>query len=153
GDDIEVFADDTRSAPVATLHALRQQMARENRRDRANTALADFIAPRESGLADYIGAFAVTAGIGEAEALARHIQSTDDYGPSCSRRLPTGSQRPSLSACMSARAASSGVTLRARSFPPGRSLRRSIAASVRRPDIPRSPTIPRKPPSSACSMP
>jgi 5-methyltetrahydrofolate--homocysteine methyltransferase len=55
-------------------------MARENRTDRANTALADFIAPRESGLADYIGAFAVTTGIGEAEALARHIDATDDYG-------------------------------------------------------------------------
>ena len=62
------------------LHTLRQQMARENRTDRANTALADFIAPRESGLADYIGAFAVTTGIGEAEALARHIDATDDYG-------------------------------------------------------------------------
>ena len=42
-----------------------------DRRDRANTALADFVAPKESGLADYVGAFAVTTGIGEAEALAR----------------------------------------------------------------------------------
>ena len=55
-------------------------MARENRTDRANTALADFVAPKESLLADYVGAFAVTAGIGEAEALARHIDKTDDYG-------------------------------------------------------------------------
>jgi 5-methyltetrahydrofolate--homocysteine methyltransferase len=55
-------------------------MARENRSDRANTALADFVAPRESGLADYIGAFAVTAGIGEAEALSARIDKTDDYG-------------------------------------------------------------------------
>ena len=55
-------------------------MARENRRDRANTALADFVAPKESGLADYVGAFAVTAGIGEAEALAKYIDKTDDYG-------------------------------------------------------------------------
>ena len=55
-------------------------MARENRRDRANTALADFVAPRETGLADYVGAFAVTSGIGEAEALARHIDKIDDYG-------------------------------------------------------------------------
>src|SRR6185295_18227575 len=73
GDDIELFADPARKSHLATLHTLRQQMARENRSDRANTALADFIAPRESGLVDYIGAFAVTAGIGEAEALARHI--------------------------------------------------------------------------------
>ncbi len=80
GDDIALFADDGRGSQVATLHTLRQQMARENRTDRANTALADFVAPGETGLADYIGAFAVTAGIGEAEALAKHIDKTDDYG-------------------------------------------------------------------------
>jgi 5-methyltetrahydrofolate--homocysteine methyltransferase len=61
------------------LHTLRQQMGGDGRRERANTALADFVAPRESGLADYVGAFAVTTGIGEAEA-ARHIDTTDDYG-------------------------------------------------------------------------
>ena len=67
-------------APLAMLHTLRQQMGGDGRRERANTALADFVAPKETGLADYIGAFAVTAGIGEAEALARHIDKTDDYG-------------------------------------------------------------------------
>jgi 5-methyltetrahydrofolate--homocysteine methyltransferase len=80
GDDIELFVDEDRGAPLAVLHTLRQQMARENRTDRANTALADFVAPKETGLADYVGAFAVTAGIGEAEALARHLAKTDDYG-------------------------------------------------------------------------
>jgi 5-methyltetrahydrofolate--homocysteine methyltransferase len=80
GDDIALFADDTRSRQIATLHTLRQQMARENRKDRANTALADFVAPKATGLADYIGAFAVTSGIGEAEALATYIDKTDDYG-------------------------------------------------------------------------
>src|SRR4030095_547885 len=70
GDDVELFTDDTRKAPLAPLHTLRQQMARETRRDRANTALADFIAPGETGLADYVGAFAVTAGIGEEDAQA-----------------------------------------------------------------------------------
>jgi 5-methyltetrahydrofolate--homocysteine methyltransferase len=80
GDDIALYADDARQRPAGVLHTLRQQMARENRTDRANTALADFVAPRESGLADYIGAFAVTAGIGEAEAMAAHIAKTDDYG-------------------------------------------------------------------------
>ena len=74
-----MFADDKRKDVQATLHTLRQQMARENRRDRANTALADFVAPKESGLADYVGMFAVTAGIGEAEALAKYIDKTDDY--------------------------------------------------------------------------
>jgi 5-methyltetrahydrofolate--homocysteine methyltransferase len=80
GDDIALYADDARRRPLAALHTLRQQMARENRQDRANTALADFVAPGETGLADYIGAFAVTAGIGEAEALAAHVAKTDDYG-------------------------------------------------------------------------
>jgi len=79
GDDVALFADDKRNDVQATLHTLRQQMARENRRDRANTALADFVAPKESGLADYVGMFAVTAGIGEAEALAKYIDKTDDY--------------------------------------------------------------------------
>ncbi len=80
GDDIEVYADETRQTPIATIHTLRQQMARENARDRAHTALADFIAPKSTGIADYIGGFAVTAGIGEEDALARHVAATDDYG-------------------------------------------------------------------------
>jgi 5-methyltetrahydrofolate--homocysteine methyltransferase len=80
GDDIELYEDGARRTRLAMLHTLRQQMARENRRDRANTALADFIAPKETGLADYVGAFAVTSGIGEAEALAAYIDKTDDYG-------------------------------------------------------------------------
>jgi 5-methyltetrahydrofolate--homocysteine methyltransferase len=79
-DDIEVHADASRASRLAVLHTLRQQMARAAGRERANTALADFIAPAESGIADYVGAFAVTAGIGEAEALVRHIDRTDDYG-------------------------------------------------------------------------
>ncbi len=48
GDDIELYGDDTRKTPLATLHTLRQQMARENRRDRANIALSDFVAPKET---------------------------------------------------------------------------------------------------------
>jgi len=80
GDDIDLYSDAKGLDRLAVLHTLRQQMARENRADRANTALADFVAPNDSGLVDYVGAFAVTAGIGEAEALARHIDKTDDYG-------------------------------------------------------------------------
>jgi 5-methyltetrahydrofolate--homocysteine methyltransferase len=79
-DDIEVFTDETRSSRLAMLHTLRQQMARDATRERAHTALADFIAPKATGIADYIGAFAVTTGIGEEAALERHIAKTDDYG-------------------------------------------------------------------------
>ncbi|HWC94104.1 MAG TPA: vitamin B12 dependent-methionine synthase activation domain-containing protein, partial [Pseudolabrys sp.] len=77
GDDILVYGDDTRARPLATLHTLRQQLSK--REGRANSALADFIAPRESGLADYIGAFAVTAGIGEDEVAERFKRANDDY--------------------------------------------------------------------------
>jgi 5-methyltetrahydrofolate--homocysteine methyltransferase len=79
GDDIALYADDTRKAERARLHTLRQQIARDPSRDRAHTALADFVAPKETGLADYVGAFAVTAGIGEEEAIKAHIKATDDY--------------------------------------------------------------------------
>jgi 5-methyltetrahydrofolate--homocysteine methyltransferase len=77
GDDIAVFGDEARSEPVAVLHTLRQQLAR--REGRPNLALADFIAPRTSGLADYIGAFAVTAGIGEDALAERFKAANDDY--------------------------------------------------------------------------
>jgi 5-methyltetrahydrofolate--homocysteine methyltransferase len=76
-DDIELYADDHRAKPLATLHTLRQQMARE--RKRPNLALADFVAPKESGVADYIGAFAVTAGIGEEDVARRFERANDDY--------------------------------------------------------------------------
>ncbi len=79
GDDIKVFADEARSEELATLHTLRQQIARDPKRNRAHTAAADFIAPLETGLQDYIGGFAVTAGLGEDEAIAEHIATTDDY--------------------------------------------------------------------------
>ncbi len=77
GDDIELYTDDSRSNVLATLHTLRQQMARDN--DRANFALADFVAPKDSGLADYIGGFAVTAGIGEEDVARRFERANDDY--------------------------------------------------------------------------
>jgi 5-methyltetrahydrofolate--homocysteine methyltransferase len=80
GDDIELYTDDTRTKQRATLFTLRQQIARDPSRDRAHTALADFIAPKETGLADYVGTFAVTAGIGEEDAIRTHFKATDDYG-------------------------------------------------------------------------
>ncbi len=77
GDDIAVFADETRDAPIARLRTLRQQLTR--REGRANVALADFVAPRASGLSDYVGAFMVTAGIGEDEIADRFKRANDDY--------------------------------------------------------------------------
>jgi 5-methyltetrahydrofolate--homocysteine methyltransferase len=85
GDDILVFADKARGTPIATLHTLRQQLAR--REGRANVALADFVAPRASGLADYIGAFAVTAGIGEEAVAERFKRANDDYSAIMAKAL------------------------------------------------------------------
>ena len=78
-DDIEVFTDENRSGVLATIHTLRQQMARD-RADRANRALADFVAPRETGLADHIGGFAVTAGHGTDDVVRDFEGRHDDYG-------------------------------------------------------------------------
>jgi 5-methyltetrahydrofolate--homocysteine methyltransferase len=77
GDDILVYGDETRARPIAVLHTLRQQLTR--REGRANVALADFVAPRTSGLPDHIGAFMVTAGIGEDDIAERFKRANDDY--------------------------------------------------------------------------
>jgi len=75
-DDVIVWTDETRTTELARFHTLRQQMAKSG--DKANLALADFVAPTGQG-ADYIGAFAVTAGLGEAEVIARFKAAGDDY--------------------------------------------------------------------------
>jgi 5-methyltetrahydrofolate--homocysteine methyltransferase len=85
GDDILLFADEARRTPIAELHTLRQQLHR--REGRANIALADFVAPRASGLADYIGAFAVTAGIGEERIMERFKLANDDYSAIMAKAL------------------------------------------------------------------
>jgi len=77
GDDILLYADDTRKTRIATLHTLRQQL--EKREGRFNAALSDFIAPAASGVPDYIGGFAVTAGIGEDVIADRFKNANDDY--------------------------------------------------------------------------
>ena len=77
GDDIELYTDESRKTPFVTLHTLRQQMARDP--SRPNLALADFIAPKDSGVADYIGGFAVTTGIGEEDIARRFELANDDY--------------------------------------------------------------------------
>ncbi len=76
-DDIVVFSDDSRTTELARLHTLRQQMTRDRRR--ANYALADFVAPLDSGVPDYIGAFVATSGHGCEEAANRFQSANDDY--------------------------------------------------------------------------
>ena len=76
-DDIAVYADESRTQTLMTWHNLRQQMKKPA--DRANLCLADFVAPKDSGKPDYLGAFVVTAGIGEDERAQAFEAAHDDY--------------------------------------------------------------------------
>ncbi len=77
GDDVEIYTDESRTQVLTTFHMLRQQ----NRKPpgKANMCLADFIAPKSSGIPDYLGGFAVTAGIGMESQLEVFEKDNDDY--------------------------------------------------------------------------
>ncbi|MCA1492740.1 methionine synthase [Sinorhizobium alkalisoli] len=77
GDDIRLFTDEARESKLATFFTLRQQLAKRD--GRANVALADFVAPVESGTHDYLGGFVVTAGIEEVAIAERFERANDDY--------------------------------------------------------------------------
>jgi 5-methyltetrahydrofolate--homocysteine methyltransferase len=76
GDDVELYADDGRDKVLETVHFLRQQMKKTRG---ANMCLADFVAPKDTGVKDFMGAFAVTAGHGCAERAAAFEAAHDDY--------------------------------------------------------------------------
>jgi 5-methyltetrahydrofolate--homocysteine methyltransferase len=77
GDDIEIYTDESRTRVAMTCHTLRQQ--HEKPAGKPNLALADFVAPKDSGVKDYLGAFAVTAGIGIDRRVAEYERNHDDY--------------------------------------------------------------------------
>ncbi len=77
GDDVEVYKDETREQVAAVIHTLRQQD--EKPPGKPNRALSDFVAPKETGLKDYVGGFAVTAGIGADELAKKYQADHDDY--------------------------------------------------------------------------
>jgi len=77
GDDVQIYADEQYAEPIARLHMLRQQS--EHRPGVPHRSLADYVAPRDSGLHDYVGAFAVTTGLGVAEKVAEFKRANDDY--------------------------------------------------------------------------
>ncbi len=77
GDDIIIYQDDSRATERCRLHNLRQQLALRN--NAPNCSLADFIAPVGSGIADYVGAFAVTTGFGADELAVQYAAAHDDY--------------------------------------------------------------------------
>jgi len=77
GDDVEIYTDESRSEVLTTLHNLRQQQ--EKAKGKPNRCLSDFVAPKESGVKDYIGSFALTASIGIDERVAEYEKNHDDY--------------------------------------------------------------------------
>jgi 5-methyltetrahydrofolate--homocysteine methyltransferase len=77
GDDVEIYTGETRDAVLTTLNFLRQQKGKPDGQPHA--CLADYVAPKDSGVGDYFGAFAVTAGIGIEEHVARFERTHDDY--------------------------------------------------------------------------
>ena len=77
GDDIEVYKDEKRDKVVDVLHHLRNQQIKDE--DESNACLSDFIAPKETGINDYVGAFAVTCGIGIEEHAQKFEANKDDY--------------------------------------------------------------------------
>ncbi len=85
GDDIVLYKDESRNEELGVMHCLRQQIAK--REGGANYCLADFVAPEETGIADYIGGFAVTAGIGEEEFSSAHDERHDNYAAILSKAL------------------------------------------------------------------
>ncbi|QDG37739.1 methionine synthase [Alteromonas mediterranea] len=76
GDDVEIYSDESRTKVSGVGHHLRQQTLKDKF---ANYCLADFVAEKSSGIEDYVGAFAVTGGIGEDELADSYIQAGDDY--------------------------------------------------------------------------
>ena len=78
GDDVVLYTDETRKTVLTTFHTIRQQVHRE-RESVPNLALSDFVAPLDSKRADYLGAFVVTAGIGEDEIITKFRADKDDY--------------------------------------------------------------------------
>jgi cobalamin-dependent methionine synthase I len=87
GDDIELYNDAERGAVLDRFHFLRQQANKEG--SEPCRSLADFIAPKDTGLADHIGAFAVTSGIGLKELCDRWRSETTNITPSGRKRWPT----------------------------------------------------------------
>ncbi|MCW2767283.1 MAG: hypothetical protein JWO11_3242, partial [Nocardioides sp.] len=77
GDDIDVYTDESRTEVLTTLHNLRQQG--DHREGVPNRSLGDFVAPRETGLPDHVGAFAVTAGLGAEAKIREFKEQVDDY--------------------------------------------------------------------------
>ena len=110
GDDVEVYADEARSSVLTTLHGLRQQG--QHRDGVANKCLSDFVAPKETGVADHVGASRSPRASGSRSTSGSSRTTSTTTRRSCSRPSPTGSPRRSRSASTRRSGASCGATPR-----------------------------------------
>jgi 5-methyltetrahydrofolate--homocysteine methyltransferase len=85
GDDVVLWTDETRTQPLQSVHFLRQQLDKKD--ERPNYCLADFVAPRTSGVPDWMGGFAVTAGIGLDAVVAEYEAANDPYSAILAKAL------------------------------------------------------------------
>ena len=85
GDDVEVYTDDSRATLLTTFHFLRQQV--DKGQGQPNFCLADYVAPKSSGLKDYLGTFAVSAGFGTEELCREFEKQHDDYNSIMTKAL------------------------------------------------------------------
>ena len=113
-DDIEIYTDDTRTQVALTYYGVRQQTVKPviDGVARPNQCLADFIAPKGSGIADYIGMFAVTAGLGIEKYEKRFEDAHDDYSSIMLKSLADRLAEAFADTCMSVCARICGVMRR-----------------------------------------
>ena len=148
-DDIEIYTDEKRNKVAMTWHNLRQQTKKPD--DIPNYCLADYIAPKESKVKDYIGAFAVTTGIGIEERIAEFERQNDDYNAILLKAL-ADRLAEAFAEHLHLRvrrefwgyAADEALEQRRRSSP------KNIAASAPPPAIPPAPSTARKARCSSC---
>ena len=149
-DDVELFTDETRAKKLDSLHFLRQQANREG--SEPCRSLADFIAPKATGLRDHIGAFAVTTGIGLKELTDRYRAEHDDYNAIMAEAL-ADRLAEAFAECLHKRVRDEwGYGREENLSQRGADPRRSIAAFVLRRDILRVLITRRKERSGGCWM-
>ena len=123
------------------------------RRDRANVALADFVAPKGTGIADYVGGFAVTAGIGEEEVAERFERANDDYSEILAKALADRLAEAFAEALHARCAASSGAMRRTRSSATTQLIAEAYPGIRPAPGYPAQPDHTEKGTLFACSTP
>jgi len=149
GDDVEIYRSEARDEVLARLTFLRQQKGKPD--GQPHECLADYVAPKASGVRDYFGAFAVTAGLGIEEHLARFAREHDDYSSIMLKALAIAWPKPPRSISTSGCGASCGAMPPPRRSPTSKLMREEYRGIRPAPGYRRARITPRRPRSGACS--